>query len=139
MVLHDCRRESEMVPKRDPKWSQNGSQTGPKMAPEMDPKRIPKWIRKWAQNGSQNGPQNGSKTDPEMGPEMVPKRIPAGSQNGSVPEMRDRIDHQEITESRLNQCLTTIKNYMIANEMIFQDSMGAIVIIAKTNCNELWV
>ena len=93
-----------------------GPKTGPKMVPKMDPKRIPKWV-----------------------PEWFPKRIPAGSQNGSVPEMRNRNDHQEITETRLNECLTTIKKYMIANEMIFQDSMGAIVMIDNNNCNELWV
>ena len=86
------------------------------MFPKMDPKRVPKWVPKW-----------------------FPKRVPAGSQNGSVPEMRNRIDHQEITESRLNECLTTIKEYMIANEMIFQDSMGAIVMIDKNDYNELWV
>ena len=78
------------------------------MAPEMDPKRVPKWVPKW-----------------------FPKRVPAGSENVSVPEMHNRIDHKEITESQLNECLTTIKKYMIANKMIFQNFMGTIAMIDK--------
>ena len=123
------------------------SQMSPKTGPKMVPKRVPKWLPKWIQNGSQNGSGDGSKTGPKTGPKMVPKidpkrvpkwvpkwfpkRVPAGSQNGYVPEMRNRIDHQKMTESRLNECWTTIKKHMIANKMIFQDFMGTIVMIDK--------
>ena len=75
-------------------WIFSGSPRVHFYAPQMGPKRVPKWPPKW-----------------------FPKRIPAGSQNGSVPEMRNRIDHQGMTESRLNERLTTIKKYMIANEL----------------------